>query len=62
MTKAVREQGLFRILQGTSLAGWPLSTHGNTVGEEALGMSRSWNLDDLISHIKEFSSLIFEDK
>lgn len=59
MTKAATEQGLLRILQGTSLAGWPLSTHGNTMGEEALGMSRGWNLDELITHIKEFFFLNF---
>ena len=59
MTKAVTEQGLSRILQGTSLGGWPLSTHGNIVGEEALGMSRGWNLDELITHIKEFFFLNF---
>lgn len=63
ITKAVTGQGLFRILQGTSLAGWPLSTHthGNTVGEKALVMSRGWKLDEFITHIKEFF-LIFEDK
>ena len=54
MTKVAIEQGLLRTLQGTSLAGWPLSTHGNTVGEEDIGMSRNWNLYELITQVKEF--------